>query len=194
MQKLPKDKLRISLPAVCRNTKKWIDKINECKKCGFEKWEVANYWGIYALEGIANISFDTSLYMFNSQAVLQAGKMGAERITLPVEATEKNMSEIIKNASLPVVCVIYQDVPLFTSAVCIRNNQCSVCDGKEKWIKLKKDGKNYMALSKDCQVMLFDEKAREIETSVNADFYRMDFCYKKYTADEVSSIVSKLIG
>ena len=48
-----------------------------------------------------------------------------------------------------------------------------------------------MALSENCQIMLFAEKpfcAAAEAASVRADFYRADFCYKDYSPTEVKAI------
>ena len=188
---IPFEKLRIALPAVCRDTEKWRRRIIEFAAAGITKWEIANYWGLEALPEGCDISFDAPLYMFNSQAVLQAKNMGAKRVCLPIEASRQNLSAVAEKSCLPVVFCIYQDVPLFTSAVCIRNNPCASCDRKEKWINLRKDGKFYQALSKNCQTMLFEKEALVREPDINADFYRLDFCYKKYKPEEVLEIVRR---
>ena len=51
--------------------------------------------------------------------------------------------------------------PLFTSAVCIRPHSCKECRGGVKIYSLKKDGKMFEAVSKDCQVQVFEKKAYE---------------------------------
>ena len=191
---LPKDKIRIALPIIGRNMNLWLKKIEEFKNCGFHKWEVANYWGLTVLKDEKDISFDASLYTLNSQAVLQAKKLGANLITVPLEASEKNIKELLKNAPLPVVMVVYQDVPLFTSAVCIRDNDCASCTRAEKWLKLKKDGKSYSVLSKNCQIMLFNDEPFVLSKIDNVDYYRIDFCYKNYTNNQIIEVLSKIIG
>lgn len=193
---LPKNKLRLALPAVCRNPCKFTPLINNLFAQGFHKWEIANYWGLEALpkKGI-DLSFDTSLYMLNTQAIEQAKELDVAYVNLALEDDIKNMKILAEKSSLPLSMVVYQDVPLFTSADCIRSNACQDCLREEKWIKLFRNGSEYQALSKDCQVMLFAEKpfcaaleAREVK----ADYYRADFCYKKYQASKVAKIFEKL--
>ncbi len=195
--KLPKEKLRIALPAVCRKPADFEPLIEKLLANGYKKWEVANYWGLGALpsKGI-DLSFDNLIYMFNTQAMLAAKEMGAKRVTLAVEDTLTNMKNLAMEAPLPVTAVVYQDVPLFTSAVCIRSNSCKECLKKPLWIDLKRDGKKYEALSRNCETMVFDSRpfacAKEMK-DVRADFYRADFCYKKYASQKVKDICDKLM-
>ena len=93
--------------------------------------------------------------------------------------------------SLPIVMPIYTDVPLFISADCIRSNGCAECSRGEKWLKLKCDGVCYTALSRDCQIMLFDERSLcfAVEAKeVNVAAYRVDFCFKAYSAKQAAKI------
>ena len=126
---------------------------------------------------------------------MMAKEMNATKVAFSVEDTESNLMILNENAVLPTTLVVYQDVPLFISANCIRNNQCSQCNREDKWINLKKDGVKYQALSSNCQLMLFADKAYCVSIIANkfkTDYYRADFCYKKYSADKVVEIMAKL--
>ncbi len=193
---LPKEKVRLALPTVCRKTAIFKTLIKDLTAAGYQKWEAGNYWGVEALRGYdADLSFDSPVYVMNSQAAAMAKSLGAGRITLSLEDTPENLAEVAEKSSLPVVMAVYTDAPLFTSAGCIRSNPCKVCDAKEKWIDLSKEGEKYQALSKDCQTMLFAEKALCFAAEakgIKADYYRADFVYKKYSAAQVRSIWEKL--
>lgn len=92
---------------------------------------------------------------------------------------------------------VYQDAPLFTSAACIRSNPCKVCPRGEKWIGLSRNGQRYEVLSKDCQTMLFAAEPLCFGAEakdVAADFYRADFMYKTYSAEQVREILSVLMS
>ena len=195
---LPKNKVRLALPAVCRKPEDYQQIIKSLLGAGYKKWEIANYWGLSVLpeKGI-DLSFDSSIYILNSQAMAMAKEMNATKVAFSVEDTESNLMILNENAVLPTTLVVYQDVPLFISANCIRNNQCSQCHREDKWINLTKDGVKYQALSSDCQLMLFADKAyciSQIASKIKADFYRADFCYKKYSADKVFEIMNKLVN
>lgn len=193
---LPKNKLRPALPVVCRNPAKFMPLIKSLAEQGYKKWEIGNYWGVSVLpeKGI-DLSFDTSLYTMNTQAIEQAKAMGASKVSFALEDDLKNLKTLSEKSPLPVEMVVYQDVPLFTSADCIRSNSCRDCTGGEKWISLERDGIKYQALSKDCQIMLFANSpfcAAEEAKKIKADCYRIDFCYKRYSADEVAAIFAKV--
>ncbi len=192
---VPKNKLRLALPAVCRNMSKMKKIIEKLLSQGYRKWEIANYWGLDVLpaKGI-DLSFDTPLYMFNSQAIAMAKEFGASRVCLALEDNVQNWQDLTNNATLPVVLSVYQDVPMFTSAACIRSNPCKICPRDEKWIQLSRDGKKYDILSKNCQTMLFRNTPlyfKKEYKEVRADYYRIDFMYKKYSRDEVLRILNE---
>lgn len=193
---LPKNKLRLALPAICRNAKRYAEMIARLVSGGYKKWEIANYWSLSLLpENGIDLSFDTSLYMLNSQAVQMAKENGALRVTLSIEDCLLNWKNLADKSPLPLVLPVYQDAPLFTSAVCIRSNSCNVCNREEKLMRLKKDDKEYLALSKECQTILlasnplcFASEAKNLAI----DFYRVDFVYKKYSVEQVKKIFYKL--
>lgn len=193
---LPKNKIRLALPAVCRNPDQYRPLIASLSGAGYKKWEIANYWGLEVLpsRGI-DLSFDAPLYMLNSQAIAAAEKMNASRVTLSVEDTLSNLLLLNKNSSLPTVLVVYQDTPLFISANCIRSNDCAHCDHQDKWLALQKDGVRYQALSSRCQLMMFAEKPlclSRTAAKITPDFYRADFCYRKYSAENTAEIMRRL--
>lgn len=192
----PKNMVRLALPAVCRHPHIFEKQIKTLLDMGYKKWEIGNYWGLSVLpeKGI-DLSFDASLYVMNTQAARMAKDCGAGRVCTALEDDLKNIRELSLSSPLPVCMVVYQDVPLFTSADCIRDNACKDCSRGEKWLELSRGGIKYKALSKDCQVMLFDERplCLAVEAgSVQADYYRADFCYKKYLPEEVKNIFAKL--
>lgn len=193
---LPKNKVRLALPTVCRHPQIFEKQIKTLLGMGYKKWEIGNYWGLSVLpeKGI-DLSFDASLYVMNTQAVRMAEACGAGRVCAALEDDLKNIRELSLSSPLPVCMVVYQDVPLFTSADCIRDNACKDCSRGEKWLELSRGGVKYKALSKDCQIMLFDERPLCLAAeagSVPADYYRADFCHKKYSPEEVKNIFAKL--
>ena len=193
---LPRNKIRLALPAVCRQENLWHKKIESFLNAGFKKWEIANYWGIHALpsQGI-DLSFGREIYMLNSYGIAAAKEMGAKRVCLSVEDTFPNVQNLIEKSSVPVALILYEDVPLFTSAVCIRSNPCSQCPKGEKWMSLQRDGRLYNVLSRNCQTYVFDNKPfvfNDAYLNLKPDFYQVDFIYKKYDCDEALLIWKNL--
>lgn len=194
---LPKHKLRLALPAVCRKPELYRNLIDKLLAAGYVKWEVANYWALEVLPiEKLDVSFDASLYMLNTQAIAMAREIGASGICLSLEDIKSNVISIIDKSSLPTTLIIYQDVPLFTSVGCIRNNDCKVCPRGDKWFNLQQNGKSYKALSRNCQMIVFDEKPYCIASDaadLEPDYFRMDFTFRQYTAEEVEEIVNTLM-
>lgn len=192
----PKNKIRLALPALERAPLKYAELVRKLLSGGYKKWEIGNWWGLEMLpEHGLDLSFDGSIYMLNTQAIQAAKEMGANRVTLSVEDCLTNMQTLAEVSPLPLCLPVYQDTPLFTSAVCIRANACKDCPKGEKWLKLRHEGKEYLALSKNCQTMLFAGKplcfAREAK-DVKAACYRVDFVYRHYTPTLVAEIWQKV--
>lgn len=194
---VPKNKLRLALPTICRHPVLFEKNINSFLESGYKKWEVANYWALNMLDlERIDLSFDSSLYCLNTQAVLAAKEIGASRITLATEDTMENLKSLCAKADIKTVFVVYQYPPLFTSAVCIRANDCAHCDQKEALIPLKRENTNYLAVSKNCQTTLFHREplcfAREAE-EIKADFYRIDLTNIPFDAEKIKEIQQKVL-
>jgi hypothetical protein len=197
LHKLPKNKIRLALPAVCRRPTLYADLIKRLIDGGYRKWEVANYWGLQVLPiEQLDISFDSSLYMLNTQAISLAGEIGASQITLSLEDIKSNICNLIEKSNLKTSLIVYQDIPLFTSVGCIRNNDCKHCSGHPEWFDLERQGRKFKALSQNCQMMVFDEKPYCIAAEADdlqPDYFRMDFNYRQYTPQKVKEITDKLL-
>ena len=196
--KLSQDKLRIALPVVCRNIDKIKKVINELLSRGYKKWEISNYWGLAVLpQNEVDLSFDNMIYVFNTQAIEQAKDWGAERVALSIEDTIDNWQALADKSPLPITAVIYQDIPLFVSAVCVRDNDCKLCNRQLMWSDFAIKGKKYLLRSENCQTMVFDERAFAVADEVRklkVDWLRADFCYKDYTPSQVAEILKQLKG
>ena len=197
LNKLPKNKIRIALPAVCRHPETYKDIIQRLLDGGYHKWEVANYWALEILPlKQLDISFDSSLYMLNTQAIAMAAECGALQIALSLEDIKANICNIIEKSNLRTALIIYQDIPLFTGVGCIRDNDCRSCDRKPLWFDLERQGRKFKALSQDCQMMVFDNKPYCIAADaqdLRPDFFRMDFAYREYSPEKVRQIADDLL-
>ncbi len=192
----PKNKVRLVLPALARDAVAWKNSISAFLSAGYKKWTIGNWWGLDLLpeQGI-DLSFDTSLYTLNTQAISMAKEIGANRVCLSFEDTSNNMRTVAQESPLPVVLPVYSDVPLFSSAVCIRDNPCSQCPKGSRWIELHQEKTTYWALSRNCQTFVFDDRPLCFAAEageVKADFLRADFCYKNYSAQQVLQIFEQI--
>ena len=196
LSRLPHDKVRLALPSVARKTADFDPVITDFLKAGYLKWEVANPWGLDSLPlQKIEVTFDTPFYMLNVEAMQMAKEIGASRVSLAVEDTLVNMKDLCDSAPLPVTAVVYQDVPLFISAVCVRDNSCAECKKRPLWMSLEKDGKQYQVLSENCQTIVMAERPFSVAAEcqkLRVDFYRADFCYKTYKPEEVCQIFENL--
>lgn len=195
LKKWPKNKIRLALPTVCRQPDSYQTFIQKALALGYRKWEVGNWWGkeILPAKGI-DLSFDTSLYMLNTQAVQYAKEMGVSRVSLSVEDTLDNLEEVAAKSCLPMVLVVYQDIPLFISANCIKK-ECASCRQAKCVLPLKKDGQTFLAKLDKCQLTLFHKDAFYIgqeRNGVKADFYRVDFVGKDYAPETVLALWQKI--
>lgn len=196
IQLLPKDKLRIALPVICRDVKKFLPIIENLLQQGFKKWEIGNYWGLEVLaDKNIDLSFDNMIYMFNTQAMQKAKELGATRVCLPMEDNLKNMQKVAEGAPLKVAILVFQSPVLFTSAVCVRDNDCKNCDKKTKWSILEKSGRKYLLKSENCQTFVFAENPFcmiEEADLIKADYKIADFCHIDYSAEQVCDIWDNL--
>ncbi len=192
------DKLRLALPTICRKPDKLLPKIKNLLENGFLKWEVSNYWALQILDSKkCDIVFGPFLYMLNTESILMAIEMGASRINLSIEDTFQNLKELTSLSPIQTSLIVYQDTPLFTSAVCLRSNDCAHCNHLPQWMTFTKCKEQYQALSKNCQTMLFKNKPLYLSheaQAINPSFYQIDFCYKSYTPEQAQNIISKVMS
>ena len=194
LQLFPKKKIRLALPTVERNPQKFVPLIRTALHHGFKKWEIGNVWGLSVLpkNGI-DLSFDSPLYMMNTQSLYFAKEIGAHRETLAMEDTLENMCAIAKTSPIPLTTVVYQDIPLFSGAHCLRKT-CAGCPGKPFSQILKKGTATYHVFTKNCQVTVYNEQVFYLKDyfKIPSDFYRIDFINRPYTPQQVSDIISKV--
>ena len=148
------------LPQICRNILKLKQVIDKLYNLGARLFVAENYYVFEIMKNYKDITLASGsfLYVMNSYASAQLKEMGAKWCVPALESSPENMQEIANNTSLPIVQVIKGNPPLFTSAVCIRQNPCSACKQEERVYSLKKDGKEYTAISNNCQIQLFNKK------------------------------------
>ena len=151
------------LPQICRDVTKLSGILRDVYAAGARKFLVENYYGFELLKSYHDIQIGAGsfLYVMNRYAAAELKELGVEFAILALESSADNMAEVIKNAPLPMVQVIHAHPPLFTSAVCIRRNDCAHCKRLDKQWVLKSGGHEYLAVSKDCQLQLFDREPYE---------------------------------
>lgn len=148
------------LPLVCRNTKKLAEVIKTFYEKGARNFIAENYANLELLKGYkgVNIGAGSFIYVMNRYAAEVLKEIGVCWAMFALESSPDNMEKLVNTSPLPMVQVIRARVPLFTSAVCIRRNDCKNCPShqEKRWV-LKSDGKRYEAVSKNCELQLFAE-------------------------------------
>lgn len=198
LRQLPKNKVRLALPAVCRHPAAFEKRIQSLLAQGYKKWEIGHVWGLSVLprKGI-DLSFDSSIYTMNPQAVEMAKKMGASRVTFSAEDTLENMKLLVQSSPLPMVLPVYTDPPLFISANCVRENDCRACDHQPRQSYIHANGQTYLILSQDCQTTVYADKPLsfiEEARDIHPDFIRADFVGKTYTLARVREIMTAVLS
>lgn len=148
------------LPQICRNMPKLKKVLATVYNLGARKFVAENYYAFEVLKDYADIEIATGsfIYVMNRFATAQLKEFGIKWCIPALESSENNMDLLVNSSALPLVQVVSSFPPLFTSAVCIRNNDCANCNQEEKRFNIKKDGKEYLAVSKNCQIQLFNKK------------------------------------
>ena len=153
------------LPQICRNTGRLAAVVQSLYDAGARKFVAENYYAFEMLrqyEGV-QIGAGSFIYVMNHYATAALRDIGAAWATLALESPAENMAETAAKALVPTVQAVFAYPPLFTSAVCIRPNACKDCSRGGKRYRLKKDGRAFTAVSRDCQVQVFDTRPYERE-------------------------------
>ena len=142
---------------ICRNVKLLSELVDECYKNGARKFVVENYYGFEVLKKYNDIEIGVGsfIYVMNEYATEELKNMGAKWCVVALESSVDNANKVCDGAVIEVKEQVDYKAPLFTSAVCIRKNDCKNCKGGIKRYELKKDGRKYEAISKDCMVQVF---------------------------------------
>ncbi|MBP5343746.1 MAG: U32 family peptidase [Alphaproteobacteria bacterium] len=194
---LPKKKVRLALPTIARNVLAYRLTVKKLLDAGYKKWEIGNYWGLQVLPttGI-DLTFDAPLYMMNTQSISMAKEIGAKRVTLSVEGTEQNSLQIALKSPLPTTLVVYQDIPLFISSNCPFPTDCTQCAGQSRHEILIKGKQKYHVTTKACETTVYADTPFALSghyTKIPANFYRMDFVGRQYTAEQVTDLSKQII-
>ncbi|MBQ8751036.1 MAG: U32 family peptidase [Clostridia bacterium] len=145
------------LPQICRNMQRLKKIVDEVYRKGGRKFIVENYYGFELLKKYKDVEIGAGsfIYVMNEYATLQLKNMGAKWCSVALESSIENKENVERKSAIDIREHVDYVPPLFTSAVCIRKNDCKNCVGGIKRYILKKDGKNYEAISEDCQVKVF---------------------------------------
>ncbi len=130
----------------------------------------------------ADIIADYSLYTMNTIARKEISKLGAARLTLPVELNIHELSGLIKNDNFENELIVYGRLPMMVSAQCLKKNIVG-CDKKKELLWLKDRKGEMMPVYNSCDYCyntIFNAKALsligisdEIIKKINPDVVRV---------------------
>ena len=198
LKKLPKNKVRLSLPTIARQTLFYKKQISDFINQGYKKWEINNWWGLTLLDrsGI-DLSFGSDIYICNLQAIEHAKQNKASYVTLSCEDTLINWKKLADKTPLPVCLTVYRNIPLFTSYNCVRSYDCKNCLKGEALTEIKKDGRLYYVHSKKCHTTVYANTPMSLSClykEVPAHFYGIDLTGLEMTAEQSKQIISDVMA
>ncbi|MGN1062886.1 MAG: U32 family peptidase [Alphaproteobacteria bacterium] len=191
---LPFEKVRICLPPVIRQSAKMNHIIRSLWSDGYRKFAAGNLSALTFLPDTADIIFDSFIPVLNTQSLSCCLEMNATGVTLSPEDTFDNIQKLIATTDKAGV-ILYQDIPLFISANCVRPNDCADCTQRPWQADLSGTHGQFTVISKKCQTYVLPKQplcwAQEMK-NLNAGFYRVDFCYNRYTPATAADIWNRV--
>lgn len=188
---LPADKLRLALPVILRPSAPWEKRIEALEQAGFHRWEIGNPAGLSLIAKGSDMTLDATVSVLNTQAVAEALEQGISRVTFSPEDTADNIRRLAEKTGQTAL-VLYQDVPLFLSANCVRENDCRTCMREHLETEIKNARGRYLLISEKCQTVVTDRRATALPAkalNLPVGLFRIDFCYRKYTPQQARRIV-----
>jgi putative protease len=141
---------------------------------------------------------DFTLYSMNPLSIIKLTELGFIRHTLSPEDGRENLQTLFSNNT---DLIIYQDTPLFTSEACVWANMKSECPGigqcrfNQMTLTNEHDDR-FIAINDECRTVVIGEAPFSIlhlvPSLIEAGHrdYRIDLCYKDYSIEMVSEILS----
>jgi putative protease len=166
---------------------------------GFRHFQIANLGAVGLFNDTDVILYaDYPLYSLNPLSLIKLRELGFQRQTLSPEDGMENLKALLSdNTDL----ILYQDTPLFTSEACVWANMKSACPGIdrcgfEKIVLTNEHGDRFTAINEACRTVVVNERPFSIihlmQTFLETGHrdYRVDLCYRDYTPETISDILS----
>lgn len=153
------------LPQVCRNMPKLKETLERFYKKGARLFVAENYYGFQFLKEYDDIKIGAGsfIYVMNRYAAEALKEIGVDWCMPALESSADNMKELVKTSPVKLVQFINGYPPLFTSAVCVRDNDCAQCTKKSKQWFIKNNGKVYKVVSSNCEIKVYNSKPYQRE-------------------------------
>ena len=190
---LPKKKVRLCLPPVCRREGELRLQIEAFLSAGYKKWEISNVSGFELLpeQGI-DLASDSFLYVMNPAAALFLKEHHVGRTALSLEDDEENIKKLLPSLPVASCLTVYQDVPLFLSAHCLQSKSCAACRGAASVSWIKKGEELFRVYTKDCLTTVTKKQPFVLPPealSLPADYFRIDFINRPYDTKEMAEVL-----
>lgn len=190
LARLPQEKTRLALPPILRPEEPWRTLVDACVRDGWTRWEIGNPAGWNLLPRGMDLTLDATVSLMNTQAVAMALENGCSRVAFSVEDTGDNIHALSRKTTQTTL-ILYQDIPLFLSANCVRENACRDCPRGRLEMDLTGPKGRYILVSENCQTTVMDTRAFALPPTARtlpAGAYRVDFCHRAYTPDQARRI------
>ncbi|MBT3877918.1 MAG: U32 family peptidase [Candidatus Scalindua sp.] len=201
-----KERVVFSLPVIMRDMGNGPERYDNFKKVvnilmtrGFRHFQIANLGAVGLFNDTDVILYaDYPLYSLNPLSLIKLRELGFQRQTLSPEDGMENLKALLSdNTDL----ILYQDTPLFTSEACVWANMKSACPGIdrcgfEKIVLTNEHGDRFTAINEACRTVVVNERPFSIihlmQTFLETGHrdYRVDLCYRDYTPETISDILS----
>jgi putative protease len=201
-----RDKVVFSLPFIMTGIGNGIERydylrniVNSLIARGFRQFQISNLWAMELFDGEdVQLYADFTLYSMNPLSIIKLTELGFIRHTLSPEDGRENLQTLFSNNT---DLIIYQDTPLFTSEACVWANMKSECPGigqcrfNQMTLTNEHDDR-FIAINDECRTVVVGERPFSIihlvPLLIEAGHwnYRIDLCYKDYSIEMVSEILS----
>jgi putative protease len=168
---------------------------------GYSNFQISNLFGleIFRCKDIT-LTADFPLYIFNHLSYQTLNKLGIKEGTISPELNKAELDKIIPIIKNRCDLILYSDLPYFYSANCTEASIRGNCLGKKtcgfSQIQFKNfEGDTFIAENNSCTTILINKKAFSLSRHLNyfkqlgQKMFRIDFLYKKYTAQEIKEII-----
>jgi hypothetical protein len=165
---------------------------------GFQKFEIANVWGLNALRNKkVDFSCDWPVYVANLSAARAVLETGASFFVVSPETPKPD--ELFRAFPTQATAVIYQDPPLFVSESCpyaALEGKCQKCGGNRSEVLTSRYG-TFVSVMKNCRHFLLGENPRikkQEMIKAGASRLRIEFMYRYEKPEQRMEILRQLMN
>jgi len=209
-----RQRIRLALPVIIRQHEESAiqQRVDALLAANWQRWQISHLSGLqflhcqsYARPAHLNISADWPMYVLNHAAAAALLEMGLSRFTLSPEDSRANLQQLLPAYAQYAEVIVFQDTPLCISEVCLSATLSGNCNRKPatggsctapppRAIIGKRTQTPILACQRDCRTvllraepLLLAPKMPELR-AMGARFWRADFLWRNYNAEQVNQI------